>query len=150
VSIVKSKNIVFVEQNVAQLIEEDVLGAKNGVDTVKFEKIYTMLIDEVKEACPDIKLILIAPFALEGEGTCNSENYPNKLEQFRTDVASKAAVVKKMAEKYGLPIIELQPAFDEACKIAPPEYWTIDGVHPTPCGHEIIKRLWLEAFEKIK
>ena len=71
-------------------------------------------------------------------------------EQFRNDVAGKAAVVKKMAEKYGLPLVELQPAFDDACKKAPPEYWVIDGVHPTPCGHEIIKRLWLEAFEKIK
>ena len=25
-----------------------------------------------------------------------------------------------------------------------------DGVHPTAHGHEIIKRLWLETFEKIK
>ena len=63
----------------------DILGAKNGVDTVKFEKIYTMLIDEVKEACPDIKLILISPFVLEGEATCNTENYPKRLEQILTD-----------------------------------------------------------------
>ncbi len=26
----------------------------------------------------------------------------------------------------------------------------IDGVHPTPVGHELIKRAWLEGFEKIK
>ena len=57
----------------------DIFADKNGVDTVKFEKIYTILIDEIKEACPDIKLILIAPFVLEGEGTCNTGNYPNKL-----------------------------------------------------------------------
>lgn len=120
----------------------------NGVDTKKFEKIYTMLIDEVKAACPNIKLIVIAPFVLEGAATCNTGEIPDRLERFEKDVAEKAAVAKKIAEKFDLPLIELQPAFDEACTKAPPEYWTADGVHPTACGHEIIKRLWLEVFDK--
>lgn len=120
----------------------------NGVDTKKFEKIYTMLIDEVKAACPNIEMIIIAPFVLEGAATCNTEEIPDRLERFEKDVAEKAAVAKKIAEKFDLPLIELQPAFDEACTKAPPEYWTADGVHPTACGHEIIKRLWLEVFYK--
>ncbi len=122
----------------------------NGVDTAKFEKIYTMLIDEVKAACPDIKLIIIAPYVLEGSATRNTEEIPNRLEQFRMDVAQKAQVAQKIAKKYDLPLIELQPAFDDACKTAPAEYWCYDGVHPTVCGHEIIKRLWLATFDKIK
>ena len=126
------------------------IASRNGVDTKKFELIYTMLIDELKAACPDMKLIIIAPFVLEGGATCNTEDIPNRLERFQIDVAEKAAVAKKIAEKYGFPLIELQPAFDEACKKAPAVYWTGDGVHPTPTGHEIIKELWLEAFEKIK
>ena len=123
---------------------------QNGVDTDKFEKIYTMLIDEIKAACPDTKLFIISPFVLEGISTCNTEEIPDRLEQFKKDVAEKAMVSKKIAEKYNLPLVELQPAFDEACKKASPDYWTVDGVHPTACGHEIIKRLWLEAFQKIK
>lgn len=123
---------------------------QNGVDTDKFEKIYTMLIDEIKAACPDTKLFIISPFVLEGKSTCNTEEIPDRLEQFEKDVAEKAVVSKKIAEKYNLPLVELQPAFDEACKKASPDYWTVDGVHPTACGHEIIKRLWLEAFQKIK
>lgn len=126
------------------------IAVKNGVDTQKFEKIYTMLIEEVKAACPQIKLIIIAPFVLEGEATCNTESNPERWTQFKKDVAEKAAVAKKMAQKYNLPLIELQPVFDEACKKAPADYWTMDGVHPTAAGHEIIKRLWIETFEKIK
>jgi len=126
------------------------INRQNGVDTAKFEKIYSMLIDEVKEACPDIKLMLIAPFVVDGKATCNTEEIPDKRERFAKGVAEKAAVVARLAEKYGLPLIELQPAFDEACKKAPAEYWTRDGVHPSACGHEIIKRLWIETFEKIK
>ena len=49
------------------------IGSKNGVDTAKFEKIYTMLLDEIYEALPNIKLIIIAPFVLEGTATCNTE-----------------------------------------------------------------------------
>ncbi len=123
---------------------------QDGVDTAKFEKIYTMLIDEIRAACPDTKLMILAPYVLEGTATCNTEEIPDRLERFQKDVAEKAAVARKMAEKYGLPLIELQPAFDEACRKAPPEYWAADGVHPTACGHEIIKRLWLETFEKVK
>lgn len=123
---------------------------KNGVATAKFEKLYEMMLDEILEALPDIKLMLIAPFVLEGYNTCNTEEIPDRLERFRVDVAEKAAVTKKMAEKYNLPLIELQPAFDAALERAPAEYWAYDGVHPTVCGHEIIKRLWLETFEKMK
>lgn len=123
---------------------------QNGVDTEKFEKLYTMLIDEIQAACPQTKLIIIAPFVLEGLNTCNTDEIPDRFEQFQKDVAEKAEVSKKIAQKYNLPLIELQPAFDEACTKAPIKYWTGDGVHPTPCGHEIIKRLWLETFEKIR
>ena len=126
------------------------IGGQNGVDTAKFEKIYTMLIDEIQAACPGIKLMIIAPYVLEGPKTCNIEEIPDRWNRFRTDVAEKAVVAKKIAEKYNLPVIELQPAFDNACKNTDPTYWAADGVHPTACGHEIIKRLWLKTFEKMK
>lgn len=126
------------------------ISRQDGVDTAKFEKIYTMLIDEIRAACPDTKLMILAPYVLEGSATCNTEEVPDRLERFQKGVAEKAAVAKKLAQKYGLPLVELQPAFDEACCKAPPEYWAVDGVHPTACGHELIKRLWLQAFEKLK
>jgi lysophospholipase L1-like esterase len=122
----------------------------NGVDTDKFEKIYSMLLDEVYEACPDIKLFLIAPYVLEGTATCNTEEIPDRLDRFIKDVGEKNAAVKRIAKKYNLPCIDLQQVFDEACKKAEPSYWTADGVHPTPCGHELIKRMWLKTFEEVK
>ncbi|MBQ3547401.1 MAG: SGNH/GDSL hydrolase family protein [Clostridia bacterium] len=123
---------------------------ENGVDTEKFENIYSMLLDEIFEALPDLKLFLIAPYVLEGDGTCNTEENPNKWEFFKADVESKAEAVKRLAKKYNLPIIELQPEFDKACEKAPNNYWAYDGVHPTACGHELIKRAWLKQFNEIK
>jgi hypothetical protein len=75
---------------------------------------------------------------------------PNRLARFQKDVAEKAAAAARIAEKYALPLIALQPAFDEACEKAPADHWVLDGVHPTPCGHEIIKRLWIKAFKEME
>jgi lysophospholipase L1-like esterase len=122
------------------------IARENGVSTPKFEKIYRMLLDEVQEALPHTKLFLIAPFVLLGAATENTEEKPDRWERFQAEVPEKEAVVKKLAAEYGLPCIRLQPAFDKACQLAPADYWVRDGVHPTACGHEIIKRLWLDTF----
>ena len=58
--------------------------------------------------------------------------------------------IKGIAEKYNLPLIELQPEFDKACKLASNDYWAYDGVHPTIMGHELIKREWIKKFNEIK
>lgn len=128
-----------------RLIDRD-----TGIDTATFERVYTALIDEIRAACPDVKIIIIAPFVVEGTATCNTDEFPDRWERFKEYVAEKAEASRRLAEKYGFAFIELQPVFDEACTKAPASYWTVDGVHPTACGHEIIKRLWIEAFEIIK
>ncbi len=127
-----------------------IMPRKDGLSNEKFEQFYTMLLDEIKENCPQTKLMLITPFVLEGNETCNTEAEPDRFERFKKGVAEKATIVKKMAEKYNLPYIELQPVFDEACKRAPISHWILDGVHPTFNGQELIKREWIKGFENIK
>ena len=122
---------------------------KNGVDAVKFEKIYDMLIEEVLQALPNLKIMIMEPFVLEGYNTEAIETNPGRWDAFRTGVPQRAAAAKRIAEKYGLPYIPLQAKFDEACKKAPVEHWLYDGVHPTPMGHWIIKEEWLKAFRNL-
>lgn len=116
----------------------------NGVDNDKFFKIYSMLIEEVKEALPNIKIMILEPFVLKG---CSTET---NWDYFSTEVPKRAQMARKIAEKYSLPFIELQDGFDKLAKSAPNEYWLGDGVHPTAKGHEFIKRQWLKAFDTIK
>ncbi|MBO5872798.1 MAG: SGNH/GDSL hydrolase family protein [Clostridia bacterium] len=126
------------------------INSQNGVDTDKFEKIYSMLIEEVKAALPDIKIFLLAPYVIEGSSTENCEEKPNRWELFREGVDEKIESVKRVGQKFNLPVVELQPIFDEACKRAPNTHWSADGVHPTATGHTLIKRAWLSAFNTIK
>ena len=109
------------------------MNEKNGVAAPKFETIYSMLIEEVKEALPDIKICILEPFVLKGSGT---ERY---FDEFLADVKLHAQAAKNVAEKYDLTFIPLQEKFDEASKLMPPTYWTADGVHPTAAGHALIK-----------
>ncbi len=115
----------------------------NGVDADKFFKIYSMLIEEVKEALPNIKIMILEPFVLPGCSTVE------KWDEFSKEVPKRAQMAKKIAEKYGLPFISLQKGFDELSTKAPCEYWLGDGVHPTAKGHEFIKNEWLKTFKTL-
>ena len=115
----------------------------NGVDADKYMKIYSMLIEEVKAALPDIKIMILEPFVLKGTATTDA------WEIFEKEVAKRAEKAKEISEKYNLPFIPLQKKFDELTKKAPSDYWLGDGVHPTPAGHELIKREWIKAFNKM-
>ena len=115
----------------------------NGVAADKFYKIYDMLIEEVKAALPNIKIMILEPFVLEACSTTE------KWDIFYNEVPKRAEMAKKIAEKYNLPYIPLQAGFDELAKKAPNAYWLGDGVHPTAKGHEFIKRQWLQAFKNL-
>ncbi len=125
-------------------------GAHNGVDADKYEKIYCMLIEEIREALPDVKIMIMEPFVLKGFGTDNTEEEPNKWNIFDSEVRKRAEKAKKVAEKYNLTFVELQNVFDMATEMKDAAYWLEDGVHPTAMGHELLKREWIKAFEKIK
>lgn len=124
---------------------------QNGVDAEKFEKIYTMYVEEIKAALPSIKIVIMEPFVLPGSSTTGTlEDGTDKYERFRTETEKRAAAARRVAEKLGLPFIPLQDMFDEAAKEAPPECWLWDGVHPTEAGHQRIAERWIAAFDKIK
>ena len=116
---------------------------KNGVRTELFENVYDILIQELKAAKPDIRIMIMEPFVLKGSAT--EENW----DAFKNGVAEKAAAAKRVAEKNGLAFIPLQDKLDAACEEAPATYWLFDGVHPTAAGHQLIAREWIKKFEEL-
>lgn len=114
-----------------------------GADAEKYYKIYDIMIQEIKEALPDIKIMIMEPFVLKASAT--EENW----DTFRPEVEKRAVMAKKIAEKHKLTFIPLQAEFDALAEKVSPDYWLYDGVHPTPMGHTIIRDRWLEAFKTL-
>ena len=119
---------------------------ENGVDTADFEFYYDRLITIIKEKLPNIKIAIIEPFVLEGPATCNTEEIPDKFERFKKDVAEKAAVAKKIAEKHSLAFIPLQEEKSAAAGKIGLDMITRDGVHPNVTGHLVSKNQWMKWF----
>lgn len=115
---------------------------QNGVDANKFEKIYSMLIEEIKEALPDVKIFILEPFVCHG--TAADENW----DYFYSETLERAKAAQRVAEKFNLRFIPLQDKFLKAETVAPCDYWTLEGVHPTAMGHGIIAGELIEAVKK--
>ena len=114
-------------------------GIGNGVDIERFEKVYRMLIDDTKKALPCAKFILVAPFFLEGGAT------NERMDEF-VNIYKYADVVRKIANDYGFPIVDLQEKFTSLAKINGASHYLYDGVHPTIAASKIIADEWLEVF----
>lgn len=118
------------------------IGERNGVAADKFERIYDMLIDEIVAELPQIRILILEPFITHGTAT------DDQWDAFSTEVPLRAAAAKRVAEKHALTFVPLQAQFDVAAAQSGTAHWTIDGVHPTAFGHELIAREWMAAFNK--
>lgn len=119
----------------------------NGVRIELFDKIYRTLIDEIKLALPNVKLIMCEPFFLKGRNTTATEKNPNLYEDFKV-LYDYAKVVRKIASDYDIPFVELQDKFTQLAKVNGEDYYLGDGVHPTVEGAKLIASEWMKVFEK--
>ena len=122
----------------------------NGVAAPKFERVYDWLLTELHEALPDLCFIILEPFVLPGSATVAIEERPDRFEIFSREVPLRAQAARRVAEKHGCAFVPLQKPLDEACRLAPPDHWLRDGVHPTDAGHELIAREWMKAFAALE
>lgn len=118
----------------------------------KFEKVYSLLIEECLDEIPGLKLMILTPFLLPHEQlntTYEKATKPFTIGKLCDAARQFANAVNRVAEAHSIPYVNLQEKFDEALKLAPSEYWTKDGCHPTTMGHGIIAQEWLKLFEKV-
>lgn len=115
----------------------------NGVDAEKFFRVYSMLVEEVKEALPKAQIMILEPFVLKAQATEAHWDF------FSTEVEKRAEKARQAAEMHHAVFVPLQERFDEAAGQTFAEHWLMDGVHPTAAGHEIIKRAWMEGYRSL-
>ena len=121
-----------------------------GTGKERFEKVYDIVLSELREELPDMKIMIMEPFLLEGTASVNTPERPDRYDVFKKGVDEAAETARKMAEKYDCKFIEIQKHLDEVAKVKGSSYLSADGVHPSDAGHELIKNEWLKAFNEIK
>lgn len=105
----------------------------------KYEALYRMLLEEVRERLPECKIILMEPFVLNAGKMREEGNY----DLWRSAVSGFGQVVRKLSQEFGTAFVPLQGKFDEMAEAYGADYWCWDGVHPTENGHGLIARQWL-------
>lgn len=111
---------------------------------VRFETLYNIYLDEIRGALPDVKIMLMGPYIFKGTGT------EAKYDAYKELQKVFDAAVMRVAGTQNLPYVSLDEVFTKAAEQAPDSYWSYDGWHPTACGHELIKRAWLQGFAELQ
>lgn len=119
------------------------LNEQNGSSNESFGRVLEWYLLEVKEALPDVKIVMMEPFVLPGTGT---EQY---FETFYNELRVRSATCKAVAEKMGIPYITLQEDMTALAEKCTPDYVLFDGVHPNSAGHELISRKLYDALKPI-
>ena len=119
------------------------LDYQDGVSAEKYEMILDTMIHEIKTALPDIQIVIMEPFVLQGSGTAKY------FDEFSVEVKKRADSAKKIAEKFHLPFVPLQSVMENFASKTSSEYILIDGVHPTYVGHELIARELCGVYNRI-
>ena len=101
-----------------------------------YERQFTALLARTREALPDVRLVVLEPFALR-TGVVT--------DQWLGPFAERRQIAHRVADGAGALYLPTQDVFDGLCREAPPAYWSADGVHPTAAGHGAIARMWMDA-----
>ncbi|HEY0246416.1 MAG TPA: SGNH/GDSL hydrolase family protein [Mucilaginibacter sp.] len=100
---------------------------------------YHKLLDHTKQALPNVKLVICEPFAVKGVKAVDDKWYPT------FDLFRKAA--RDIANEYNTAFVPWQTVTDKALELAPPAYWSLDGVHPSLAGEALMAHAWMEAVK---
>jgi len=101
-----------------------------------YEKDFRALLKKTKEALPQVKLVIMEPYAVLGCKAVDSTWFP-EFDQYR-------ASARKLAGEFDAIFIPCHDIFAKASKIAPPTYWTADGVHPSVAGAKLLSDAWMK------
>lgn len=113
---------------------------KNGVDLARSERIYREMLVWVKRDLPKSRLVILEPFTLFQESNENNDF-------MAAEIAERGVFTKGLASEFDAVFIPSQSLLNEACKRAPKGYWSEDGIHLTPAGHQLLADAWVSSVK---
>ena len=139
----KNPDIVIIYVGVNDVWHKTLLGT--GTDPDKFEKFYLAILKKLKDK--NIKAILCTP-AVVGEKTDASNPLDGDLNRYSN-------IIRDMAKKNNLPLIDLRQKFYDYEKMNNPEnkekdILTYDRVHMNPKGNQFLADQMWKGLKEIK
>ncbi|GHC11575.1 SGNH/GDSL hydrolase family protein [Cerasicoccus arenae] len=107
--------------------------SNDPTSTEVFEEGYRGILDRAKDEVS--QLILCEPFLL---------HTPEDRAAWRGDLDPKIHVVRKLAREYGAILVPFDGVFAAAACRQEMGYWAGDGVHPSPAGHGLMAKAWMQ------
>ncbi|MFK7961172.1 MAG: SGNH/GDSL hydrolase family protein [Phycisphaerales bacterium] len=117
----------------------DIWHARNGNydGTVEvYERDYDALLTRTRAALPDVRLVICEPFVLRC-GAVNDSWFP-EFDTYR-------AAARRVATEHQAVWVPFHSMFESASRVAPPQHWAGDGVHPSADGAALMAQAWLRA-----
>ena len=105
-------------------------------DPKEFAAAYKRILKKITK--DGARLILLEPFLLP---------VPEDRRAWREDLNPKIDIVRDLAREFEAILVPLDGIFAAASAKREPAFWAHDGVHPTPAGHALIARSWIDAME---
>ena len=143
-------------------IDFDILSVMNGINDIgfqlrmgrgadkdKFKFVYDRMLFEVKEKKPDAKLVIIEPFLVRKYMGEDGGDIYNDWDLWHGQITERGEICRELAEKYGAIFVPLAEDFAKLSEKYGPDVWSMDCIHPTAAGHEVIARKWMEACKSI-
>ena len=118
------------------------LSGKAPLDMKEWEMAYRQLLDQLRAANPDVKIILGTPFVAQVGRIGSKDNY----QQRKALIAECAAVVRRIGSDYNATLLDFEKMFNDLTE-QNASYWIWDGVHPTAAGHQKMADLWLSTIK---
>lgn len=112
--------------------------SNSTTSTEQYEENYRQLLSQVRNRLGDIPVLIMEPFLMPF--------VPDKL-NWREDLDPKIHAARKVAQEFGAHYLPLDGDFAAGCIKAEYQVFSADGVHPSPAGHALIARKWVEWAE---
>lgn len=121
----------------------------------RFEKQYRELLESAREQNPQLKLIIVEPFALP------VAQVKLHYDAFMNVFSCKQRMIQRVAQDYEAIFVPVQKKMEKLvektapvllsnnCVTDPCAYWLWDGIHPTEPMHSFLAELWLDATREL-
>ncbi|MFW6256777.1 MAG: SGNH/GDSL hydrolase family protein [Bacillota bacterium] len=112
----------------------DSFRGRGGISAEQFKETYHRILSLTRKKTA-AKIIICEPFLLPVR---------NDNSEWRKDLDPKINVCRELAREFDTFYLPLDGIFARVCTQREPDFWAEDGVHPSPAGHALIARKWLD------